>query len=58
VIDEHRARRRNLTHDVEGGARHQRRNALIFDNMGNETDGLMAERSIGNEQCEIDLRVE
>lgn len=57
VIDEHRARRRNLAHNVEGGAGHQRWNAVIFDNMGNETDGLMTKGSIGNKQCEVNFGV-
>jgi hypothetical protein len=56
MIDEDRARRRNLANNIEGRARQQRRNALIFDDMGDETDGLMTEGSIGNEQCKIDFR--
>ncbi len=55
VIDKNRARRRYFAHDVVGGADHQCRNALAFDHMGDETDGLMAEGSIGHEQSEIDL---
>jgi len=55
MIDEDRPRRGDYAHDVVGGADHQRRNALAFDDMGDETDGLMAERSVGHEQGEIDL---
>ena len=55
MIDERGARRRDFAHDVMGRADHQCRYALAFDDMGNETDGLMAEGSIGNQQREIDL---
>jgi hypothetical protein len=55
MIDECRARRCDLAHDVMGGADHQRRNAVPFDDMGDETNGLMTERSVGHQQREIDL---
>lgn len=54
MVDESGARRRDLAHNVERGADHQRRNALRLDHVSNETDGLMTEGSIGNEQSEID----
>ena len=57
MIDEGRARRRDLAHDVVRRADHQCRDAAGFDHVGDETDGLMAERSVGNEQGEIDLRL-
>ncbi len=53
VIDESPARRRDLRHDVEGRADHERRNTLGFDDVSDETDGLVAKRSIRNEQRQI-----
>lgn len=50
VIDESAARRRDFRHDVERRADHERGNALGFDDMRDETDGLVAKRSIGHEQ--------
>lgn len=55
VIDKHGPGRRNLTHNVTGRADHQRRDPLVFDDMGYETDGLMTKGSIGNQEREIDL---
>ena len=57
MIHKNRARRRNLAHDVECRARDESRNAPIFEHMGDETDGLMAERSAGHEQRQIDCLV-
>lgn len=57
MIHKNRARRRNLAHDVECRARDESRNAPIFEHMGDETDGLMAERSVGHEQRQIDCLV-
>jgi hypothetical protein len=54
MIDKGRARRGNFAHDVAYGANHQRWNSPGFDHMGDETDGLMAEGSVGDEQREID----
>jgi hypothetical protein len=50
MIDEDGARRRNFRHDVERGADYQRRNALSFDDVGDETDGLVTKRSVGNQE--------
>ena len=50
VIDESAARRRDFRHDVERRADHERGNAPGFDDMRDETDGLVAKRSIGYEQ--------
>ena len=50
VIDESAARRRDFRHDVERRADHERGNAPGFDDVRDETDGLVAKRSIGNEQ--------
>jgi hypothetical protein len=36
-------------------ADHHRRNSRGFDHVSNETDGLVAKRSVGHEQREIDL---
>jgi hypothetical protein len=57
MVDESGARRCDFAHDVVRRADDQRRNSSAFDDMGDETDGLMAERSVGNEQGEIDLSV-
>lgn len=57
VIDKDNPRRGHFADDVMGGADEQRGNAVAFDDMGDETDGLMAERSIGHEQGEVDLRL-
>ena len=55
MIDKDSARRCDFAHDVERCANHHCWNALAFDDMGDETDGLMAEGSIGHEQREVDL---
>jgi len=55
MIDKDCAGRRDFTHDIVRRADHHGRNTLAFDDMGDETDGLMAERSIGHEQREVDL---
>ena len=54
MIDEGRPRRRDLSQDIVRRAEDQSRNALAFDHVGDETDGLMAKRSIGNEQSQVD----
>ena len=54
MIDEGRPRRRDLSHDIVRRADDQSRNASAFDHVGDETDGLMAKRSIGNEQSQVD----
>ena len=55
MIDEGCPRRRHLSHDVVRCADDQSRNALGFDHVGDETDGLVAKRSIGDEQSQVDL---
>ena len=55
MVNEHGARRFNLAHNVVGRAHDQRWNATRFYHMGDETDGLMTKRSIGNQQRKIDL---
>jgi hypothetical protein len=49
VVDKNGAWRGHLAHDVMCRANEQRRNSLAFDDMGDETDGLMAKGSIRNE---------
>ena len=56
MVHECRARRRDLAHDIVCGPNDQRGNAAPFDDMRDETDGLMTEGSIGNEQGDIDAR--
>lgn len=53
VIDESAAGRRDFRHDVEGRADHKRGDMLRFDDVSDETDGLVAKRSIGDEQRQI-----
>ena len=50
VIDENSTRRGHGAHNIEYRADHQRGNAVTLDDMSDETDGLMAERSIGDKQ--------
>lgn len=57
MIDKSGAWRRNLAHNIVRRADHQRWYAAAFNDVGDETDGLVAEGSIGNEQCEIDLSI-
>jgi hypothetical protein len=49
MVDKGRARRCDLAHDIERSANHQRRNAVRFDDVSNETDGLVTEGSVGDE---------
>ena len=53
VVDEDGPRRLNVAHDVERRADHQGRYAVRFDDVGDETDGLVAERSIRHEQRQV-----
>lgn len=55
MIDKDGARRHDLTHHVEGGADDESRNATTLDDMCDETDGLMAKGSVGDEQGEVNL---
>lgn len=54
MIDKDGAWRHDLAHDVEGRTDDERWNASTLDDVGNETDGLVAKGSVGNEQREID----
>ena len=55
VVHKNCSRRLYRGHDVSGGADHQGRNEGIFDDMGDETYGLMTKRSVGDEQGEVYL---
>ena len=57
MVDESGARWRDFAHDVVCRADHERWYAAAFDDVGDETDGLVAEGSIGDEQCEIDSSI-
>ena len=53
MIDEYSARRNHLGQDVIDRPDDQRRNPLSLNHMRDETDGLMAEGSIGDKQSQI-----
>ena len=54
MIDENRARRNDPAHDIEGGANNQRRNASLFDDVSDKTDGLMTKWSIRHQEGQVD----
>ena len=58
VVDKCGPRRRHDPHDIERRPGDERRDAATLDDMSDETDGLMTERSIGHEQGEIDLSLD
>lgn len=47
----------DLAHDIQRRARYQGGNALGFDRVRNETDGLVTERSVGDKQRQINFEV-
>jgi hypothetical protein len=53
MIDKNGARRRDMGHDVQGRSNNQSRDVMAFDDMGDETDGLVAEGSIGDQQSKV-----
>jgi hypothetical protein len=55
VIDENSAGRRDFRHDVEHRTDHERGDAARFNDVGDETDGLVAKRSIGDKKSYIDF---
>ena len=57
MIDEDGAWGRDFAHDVEDRSDNQCGDASAFNDMSDETDGLMAEGSVGNEQCQVHLRL-
>jgi hypothetical protein len=52
-VDEHGARRGHLLQDVAHRADDERRDAARFDAVGEETNGLVAVRSVGDEQRQV-----
>ena len=57
MIDKDGTWGRDFAHDVEDRSDDQRGDASAFNDMSDETDGLMAKRSIGHEQCQVHLRL-
>lgn len=57
VIDKNSSWRWHFVHYVQGGADHQGWNTARLDNVGDETDGLMAKRSIRHEQREMHVHL-
>ncbi len=55
MIDKNSARRRDMGHDVQDRSNNQSRDVMAFDGMGDETDGLVAEGSIGDQQGKINV---
>jgi len=53
MIDKNSARRRDMGHDVQDRSNNQSRDVIAFDGMGDETDGLVAEGSIGDQQGKV-----
>jgi hypothetical protein len=56
MVDESGARRSHFTHNIERGADNQRGDSTILDDVSDETDGLMAKWSVGNEQGQVNRR--
>jgi len=54
MVDENGTWRWNLVHDVENRADHKGRDAAALDDMGDETDGLVAKGSVGYQQGKVD----
>jgi hypothetical protein len=44
-----------MGHDVQDRSNNQSRDVMAFDGMGDETDGLVAEGSIGDQQGKINV---
>jgi hypothetical protein len=57
VINEHCPGWGDLAHDIQRRARYQSRNALGFNRVRDETDGLVTERSVGDEQRQINFEL-
>jgi hypothetical protein len=53
MVDKNGTGRPNFFYNIQRGANDQRGNSIILDNVSDETNGLMAERSIGYEQSQI-----
>lgn len=50
MVNENRPWGPHPGHNVQGGSDHQRRNRGMFEDMSDETDGLVTKRSIRNQQ--------
>jgi hypothetical protein len=57
VINERCARWSDFGQNIMGRAGDERRDSLAFDDVGDETNGLMAEGSVRHQQSQIDLCV-
>ena len=53
MIDKNGARRWHMGHDVQDRSNNQSRDVMAFDDMGDETDGLVAEGSVRDQQRQI-----
>ncbi len=56
VIDENSTGWRDFAHNIERRSDHYGRDSATFDDVGDETDGLMAEGSVGYQKRQINLR--
>jgi hypothetical protein len=56
MINKDGAGRPDLSHDVEDCTDNKGWDSVTLDDMGDETDGLVAEGSVGDEQCQIHAR--
>lgn len=55
MIDKNGAWRRDFRHNVEYRADDKSRDSKALDHVGDETDGLMAEGSIGDKQRKVNV---
>jgi hypothetical protein len=53
MINKDGARRADIGHDVENSADNEGWNSMALDDMGDETDGLVTEGSVGDQQGQI-----
>lgn len=56
VVDENGARWRNDVHNVKGCADYHCGDSVTFNDVSDETDGLVAEGSVWHQKRQIDLR--
>lgn len=56
MIDKNGAGRANAGHNIEYGADNEGWNSLVLDDMGDETDGLVAKGSVGDQERQINAR--
>jgi hypothetical protein len=55
MINKDGARRADAGHNVENRADNEGWNSMTLDDMGDETDGLVAEGSVGDEQSKVNV---